>query len=47
MPSVHAIADTRQDAITQAQSLLAERLAKVEIISIEVEPSDLSDVEKS
>lgn len=40
LPSVHAIADTRQDAIDQAQKLLAERLAEVEIVSIEVESPD-------
>lgn len=40
LPSVQVVADTRENAIIQARKLLAERLAKIEIVSIEVDPAD-------
>lgn len=43
LPSVHAIADTQQEAIDRTQKLLSERLAQAKIVSIQIE----SDVSKA
>jgi len=40
LPSVHAIADTQQDAIDRAQQMLSERLAQAKIVSIQLGSSE-------
>lgn len=40
LPSIHAIADTQQEAIDRTQELLSERLSQAKIVSIQLEFSE-------